>query len=160
MPRWLTAISVSLLLALFGGTLAFAQRDLGTVTGTVTDPSGAAVPNAKVTILNVATNVAYDTVTNASGVYSRPALTPGTYSVTVEAAGFQRAQQPGIIVAPGEPVSVNITLKVGNATETVVVEATAPLLQTESPALGETLNSGQVSEFPLAVSAPLLSWPA
>ncbi|HEX4230898.1 MAG TPA: carboxypeptidase regulatory-like domain-containing protein [Bryobacteraceae bacterium] len=149
MPRWLTAISVSLLLALVGGTLAFAQRDLGTVTGTVTDPSGAAVPNAKVTILNTATNVAYDTVTNSAGVYSRPALTPGTYSVTVEAAGFQKAQQPGIIVAPGEPVTANIALKVGNAAETVVVEATAPLLQTESPAIGETLNSGQVSQLPL-----------
>lgn len=149
MPRWLTAISVSLLLALAGGTLAFAQRDLGTVTGTVTDPSGAAVPNAKVTILNTATNVAYDTVTNASGVYTRPALTPGTYSVTVEAPGFQKAQQPGIIVAPGEPVSVNLALKVGNAAETVVVESSAPLLQTESPAIGETLNSTTVAELPL-----------
>ncbi|MGC2660150.1 MAG: carboxypeptidase regulatory-like domain-containing protein [Bryobacteraceae bacterium] len=149
MPRRLTAISVGLMLALVGGTLAFAQRDLGTVTGTVTDPQGAAVPNAKVTILNIATNVSYDTVTNESGVYSRPALTPGTYAVTVEAPGFQKAQQPGVVVTPGEPVSVNIGLKVGNAAETVVVEATAPLLQTESPALGENLNSAQVTELPL-----------
>ena len=149
MPRWLTTISVSLLLAFIGGNLAFAQRDLGTITGTVTDPQGAAIPNAKVTILNVATNVSYETVTNESGVYSRPTLTPGTYTVTVEAAGFQKAQQPGIIVNPGEPVSVNIPLQVGNATQTVMVEAAAPLLQTESPALGETLNSAQMTEMPL-----------
>ncbi|MBV8552186.1 MAG: carboxypeptidase regulatory-like domain-containing protein [Acidobacteriaceae bacterium] len=130
-------------------SVVFAQRDLGTVTGTVTDPQGSAVPNAKVTLTNDATGVASDTTTNDSGSYTRPALNPGTYTITVEAAGFQKAEQKGIIVNPSTPTSVDISLLVGNATQTVEVTASAPLLQTESPAIGANLNSSQVSELPL-----------
>ncbi len=147
MPRW-RGLRVLFSLLLVSG-LALAQRDLGTLTGTVTDAQGAAVPNAKVSIINTATNVSYDTVTNGSGVYSRPALNPGTYTVTVEAAGFQKAQQSNVIVNPGAPVAVDITLQVGEASQTVEVTATAPLLQTETPALGSTLNAAQVAELPL-----------
>ena len=128
---------------------ALAQRDLGTVTGTITDPQGAAIPNAKIIIKNDATGVVSETVTTDTGSYSRPALIPGTYTVTVEAPGFQKSQQGGIIVNPGEPVAVNIALKVGNASQTVEVTASAPLLQTESPVIGSTLNAAQVSELPL-----------
>src|SRR5690242_14325804 len=70
---------------------AFAQRDLGTITGTVTDPQGAAVPNAQVTITEGATGLTYQAQTDQSGTYSRPALKPGIYSVDVSAPGFQKA---------------------------------------------------------------------
>ena len=126
-----------------------AQRDLGTVTGTVSDPQGAAIPNAKVTISNDATGVASDVTTNESGDYTRPALNPGTYTIDVSASGFQKAEQKGVVVNPGAPVSVNITMQVGNATQTIEVTASAPLLQTETPAIGATLNSSQVTELPL-----------
>jgi hypothetical protein len=143
--RCLWAILSLLLLS----TIALAQRDLGTLTGTITDPQGAAVPNAKVTILEDATGLAYDTVTNDTGSYTRPALKPGTYSVTVEAAGFQKAQQKSVVLTPGQPVAVNITMQVGNVNQTVEVTAVAPLLQTESPVMGANLNAAQVSQLPL-----------
>ncbi len=130
-------------------TLALAQRDLGTITGTITDQQGAAVPNAQITIREDATGVSYDTVSNDTGNYTRPALTPGTYTVTAVAPGFQKTQQGNIIVTPGEPVAVNLALRLGNASQTVEVTAAAPLLQTESPAISQNLNSAQVSELPL-----------
>jgi len=146
-PRW-HSLWIALIFLLCT-TIAFAQRDLGTVTGTVTDPQGAAVPNAKVTITNEAAGVSYDTVTNDAGTYNRPALNPGTYTIRVEAAGFEKAQQKGVVLNPGAPVAVNITLQVGNTSQTVEVTAAAPLLETESPAIGANLNSAEVSELPL-----------
>ena len=75
MPRWHNTLLI--FLALFAmSSLALAQRDLGTITGTITDASGAAVPNAKITITETATGVSYETVSNATGTYTRPALTP------------------------------------------------------------------------------------
>jgi hypothetical protein len=134
---------------LISASLAVAQRDLGTVTGTVTDAQGAAVPNAKVTISNDATGVSAEITTNDAGIYSRPALPPGTYTITIDAPGFQKSQQKGIVVNPGEPVAVNIVLQVGNASQTVEVTAAAPLLQTETPVIGASLNSTQMSDLPL-----------
>jgi Carboxypeptidase regulatory-like domain len=148
MPRWRKVLPVVISLFLIC-TAAYAQRDLGTITGTISDSQGASVPNAKITIKNDATGVSYDTVATDTGTFSRPALNPGTYTLTVEAAGFQKSQQAGIIVNPGEPVAVNISLTVGNATQTIEVTASAPLLQTESPALGTNLNTAQVTELPL-----------
>ncbi len=148
MLRWQKLVTC-LLSLLMASVLAYGQRDLGTITGTISDQQGAAVPNAKITITETANGVSYPTVTNDSGSFTRPALNPGTYSVTVEAAGFQKARQDDILVNPGEPIAVNIQLKVGNATETVEVTAAAPLLQTESPSISENLSSAQVSDLPL-----------
>ncbi len=148
MPRQATRLGFAVL-SLLLSSVAFGQRDLGTITGTVTDAQGAAVPNAKVTIVEDTTRVSYDTQTNASGSYTRPLLNPGTYTVTVEAAGFQKAEQKGVLVNPAEPVAVNMTMTVGNVNQTIEVTAVAPLLQTETPALGANLNSSQVTELPL-----------
>lgn len=148
MPRWLAGVPL-LAALLLCTSVAFGQRDLGTVTGTVVDAQGAAVPNAKVTITNEATQVAYDTVTTDAGTYSRPAVNPGNYTVRVEAPGFQVAEQKAVVVDPGASVTVNVSLQVGNASQTVEVTAQAPLLQTDSPAIGENLNSQQVTELPL-----------
>src|SRR5579885_2992320 len=126
-----------------------AQRDLGTITGTVTDPQGGAIPNAKITITEDATGLTYDTTTGAAGDYVRPALKPGVYTVTAEAAGFRRVAQKNVVVVGGDRVGVNITLPVGNVTESIEVSAEAPLLQTESTTLGADLNSKTVSQLPL-----------
>ncbi len=100
---------ISILLGLFlAAAVAFAQRDLGTVSGTVTDAQGAAIPNAKVAVINDATNVTTNSQSNDAGSFTVPALTPGTYTVTVEASGFQKSEQKGIVVNPGEPVDVNL----------------------------------------------------
>jgi hypothetical protein len=149
MPRRLTGISfTSLVFLLFAG-LVFGQRDLGTITGTVTDPTGSAIANAKITATNDATGVASTTVTTDAGVYSIPAVQPGTYTVSIEAAGFQRAQQKGILVNPGEVANANAAMQVGNSSQTIEVTAAAPLLQTETQSIGQTLDSQQVSELPL-----------
>jgi hypothetical protein len=126
-----------------------AQRDLGTITGTVTDPQGAIVPNAKVTIAEQGTGVTFGTRTNDAGLYTFPALKPSTYTLTVEASGFQKTEQKNIIVNPGPPTAVNLSMSVGNVNQTVEVTAQAPLLQTESPALGANLNAAQVAQLPL-----------
>jgi hypothetical protein len=135
--------------ALLSNVALFAQRDLGTITGTITDPQGAAVPNAKVTITEVATGLDYVVQTNGDGAYIRSLLKPGTYTVSVEAPGFQKTQQPGIIIVGGDRVGANLRLQVGNANQTVEVSAAAPLLQTESSAQGAALNSQQVTQLPL-----------
>ena len=147
MPRRLAGL-VTCMFLLFASAL-YGQRDLGTITGSVTDASGAAVPNAKVTILENATGLSYDAVTGDSGSFTRPALKPGTYSVTVEASGFQKSQQTGLIVNGGAIASTNIALQIGSSSQTVEVTASAPLLQTESPVIGATLNSTQTSTLPL-----------
>src|ERR1700742_2093104 len=118
---------ISLLLLVLSFSLV-AQRDLGTITGTVTDPTGSAVANAKVTITNDATGFASDTVTTETGSYTRPALQVGTYTVTVEAPGFQKSQQKNVVVVANQPASVDVKLQVGNASQTVEVTAAAPLL--------------------------------
>ena len=130
-------------------SLLFAQRDLGTITGTITDAQNASVANAKVTIVEDATGLKYNVITGTGGEYSRPALKPGVYSVEVEAAGFKRATQRDVILTAGDRVGVNIQLTLGEITQSVEVSAQAPLLQTETTILGAAINAQQMSELPL-----------
>jgi hypothetical protein len=128
---------------------AFAQRDLGTITGTITDPQGAGIPNARVTITEDATGLSYSVQTSEVGEFVRPLLKAGTYTITVEVQGFRKAEQKGVIVTPGDRIGVNIALVVGQIDQTVEVQASAPLLQTESTVQGANLNTQEVSELPL-----------
>jgi hypothetical protein len=128
---------------------AFAQRDLGTITGTITDPQGAGVPSARVTITEDATGLSYSVQTSEVGEFVRPLLKAGTYTITVEVQGFRKAQQKGVIVTPGDRIGVNIALQVGQIDQTVEVQASAPLLQTESTVQGANINTSEVSELPL-----------
>src|SRR5262249_12393909 len=129
--------------------LLHAQRDLGTITGTIIDPQGSAIPHAKVTITEDATGLTYTVETGDSGDYVRPALKPGTYTVTVEAQGFRRIAQKNIVVEGGDRVGVSLALSIGDVTQSIQVSAEAPILQTESTALGATLNAQKLSEVPL-----------
>ena len=138
---------VSLVLLL--SSLAFAQRDLGTITGTVTDPSGAAVPGATITITNVGTGESATVSTTATGDYARPALPTGTYTVTAEAAGFRRTSESNITVTAGSRIGVPFVMQVGQITETVEVTGQATLVQDESTQLGAALNSQAVTSLPL-----------
>src|SRR6185312_11826682 len=88
-----TAVFRVSLLALISACVLLAQRDLATLVGTVTDPSGAVVANAKVTITEVGTGQVYNLLTNASGEFLRPALKPSTYTITVSAPGFRTSEQ-------------------------------------------------------------------
>ena len=139
----------AVLLGLLLVVVVFAQRDLGTITGIVSDPTGSAIPSAKVTITEVSTNLSYQVSTNASGEYVRPALKAGTYTVTAEAQGFRRVAQENVVVTAGDRIGINLTLPIGQISESIEVSAAAPLLQTENTAQGADLNTAEVSQLPM-----------
>jgi hypothetical protein len=141
-------LAAAALLAALSGSL-FAQRDLGTITGTVTDSTGAVVAAARITITEQATGVKSVAETDSSGVYIRPLLKAGNYTVEVEAPGFRKAIQRDVLLGSGDRVGVNIQLTVGEVTQAIEVTSAAPLLQTESTALGNTMQARTVSELPL-----------
>lgn len=125
--------------------------------GTVTDPSGAAIPNAKVTITNAATGVNHSTVTNATGAYSFPSVNPGTYDLVVTAEGFQTAKQSGLGLRVSLPATSDIKLKVGSVSTTVQVSGHAPLLNTTDATVGNTMGTTSIENLPMrAESMPLL----
>ena len=127
----------------------FAQRDLATLAGTITDTSNGVVVNAKIKITNGATGESYEITSNNLGEFVRPALIAGTYSVSVTAPGFKTAEQNNIVLNPGERTGVTIVLTVGDITQTVEVAASAPALQTESTQVGAALDSKTVTDVPL-----------
>src|ERR1700682_155182 len=114
------ALKRAAILLLFS-VCAFAQRDLATILGSVTDPQGGVVPNAKVTITEDSTGLAYDVVTDTNGTFIRPLIKPGIYTITVEAAGFKKGIQKGVELTAGGRVDVPVSLTVGEVTQTVEI---------------------------------------
>src|ERR1035437_8849943 len=127
----LRALALALVL-LLGTSLAFAQSDLGSISGFVKDPSGAVVPKAQVSVKNEATGTERRTNTNESGFYVVTNIPAGLYTITAEAAGFKRYDATQHKLEPSGALAVDATLVVGAATETVEVSATTQALQTES----------------------------
>src|SRR5437899_743358 len=113
-------------------SLAFAQSDLGSISGFVKDPSGAVVPKAQVSVKNEATGTERRTSTNDSGFYVVTNIPPALYTVTAEAAGFKKYDSMRNKLDPSGALAVDINLVVGAATETVEVAASTQALQTES----------------------------
>lgn len=144
------------LLALFCVTsLVFAQTDRGIVNGTVTDASGAAIPGASVTIVNSATNIAYQSQTTSSGDYTVPTLPVGTYQLRIESQGFKTATRSGIVVTAGSTVTVNAQLEIGATTESIEVAATLDLLQTSNAKVSTAVSNKMVDELPLVVGGAM-----
>ncbi|HXJ44617.1 MAG TPA: TonB-dependent receptor [Bryobacteraceae bacterium] len=137
------------LFTLFYASAVFAQRDLSTLVGTVTDASGGVIANAKVVVTETGTGLVYNLTTNEGGEFSRPALKPSTYSVTVSAPGFRTAEQRDILLKAGDRTGVNIALTIGDVGQTVEVSAAAPLLQTESTHVGAAINEKILTDVPL-----------
>jgi hypothetical protein len=144
---------IALLLML--GVNVYAQLNQATLTGVVSDPSGAAVVNAKVNAVHVATNAAFSTVTTATGNYTLPALEIGEYRVEVEAPGFKREVRPSITLESGATVRLDFTLELGQISESVQVNATATALETESTRISTNLTSKLVEDIPLEVSGQI-----
>src|SRR5215469_8801830 len=120
----------------------------GDVTGTITDPSGAGVPNAAVTLTNTNTNTTQNTTTNPQGTYRFAFVLPGTYSVTVKAAGFQSQQKARIVVTAGQPAAADIQLQLAAATQTVEVSENTAVVQTENADVSTNFNTEQVLNLP------------
>jgi hypothetical protein len=143
------ALFLILLAALMSAQFVFAQgTDLGTITGIVTDPSGAIVPNAKVVILDLSTNAPRETKTNADGVYRVFGLSSGRYQVSVSLAGMRTTQVNNVQINGSDTVSANVQLKVASASETVDVTAEAPLVNMDDQVISDTINSRAVIELP------------
>ncbi len=128
---------------------ANAQAVNGTVVGTVTDSTGAVMPDAHVTITEVNTNVSRSATTDANGYYSFPNLPPGNYKVRVEKQGFAAAQRSEVPLLVNSTVRVDLSLQPGQVTETIDVASTMPLLQTDTARTGATLTAAQASQLPL-----------
>jgi hypothetical protein len=121
----------------------------GTVSGTVTDPSGAHVTGAAVAALNIETGVGTTIPTNSAGVYVFASLPPGHYRVIAEHPGFRRAVINGVELAVGSQITVNIALELGQATESVEVKASAAEVNASSASIGSALESRRILNLPL-----------
>lgn len=139
-------VSVVLLSCSF---LLRAQSTYGTLTGTVTDPSGAVEPDATVTLTNVATSEKQAQKSGEAGLYSFVNLDPGRYRLSVEKAGFKRVDRENIVILVQQTTHVDVTLSVGAATETVTVTTEVPLLQPETSSLGQVVEQRNADELPL-----------
>jgi hypothetical protein len=126
-----------------------AQTYNGSITGTVTDASGAAVRNAHVTVVNAATNNVSTAITSAQGSYVIPQLPIGAYVLHVESANFKEFVSTGVEVHTATATEVNAALQVGAISEKVTVEANAVQVQTASAEVGEVIDGTQVRELPL-----------
>jgi hypothetical protein len=142
----LAVLFLLLFLLLAGG--AHAQLYTGSVTGVVTDPSGAAVPAAKVTLVDQDKGFAFTARTDSTGRYLLRPIPPGKYRIAVEAANFQGQQQGDIKLDVTQNVSIDFALKVGTATEKVEVTATSVQLQTEDAVTGQTINRKFLNDLP------------
>lgn len=143
-----------LMLALFGLLIpvapAHAQATAGaTLSGVITDPSGAAVANAKVSATNVATGVTIATKTNSRGFYSFPSLLPGDYTVTVTAQGFRTVVHQNVILHAEITQQLSVTLQVGAVAQTVTVRATPPELALEQGSLEQTIPTNALTSLPI-----------
>ena len=128
---------------------AAAQVATAELSGSVLDSTGAAVANAKVTATNVATNVAREITTDASGNYILSFLQPGDYRLSVEAPGFRKLVQTGVTLQINQQARVNLTLELGEVSQTLEVTGQAPLLESESSSLGTVVNQKLVNDLPL-----------
>jgi len=136
-------------LAWFAPTVARAQNtNSGTITGQVTDAQGKAIVGAVIMLTNASTNGAQPTVSNSAGRYVFVNVQPGTYSLDVKKDGFKEATVKSQAVAAGKPVTLNIPMQVGSATQTVEVTANGAELQTMNATVGETLSSDAIMKLP------------
>lgn len=129
--------------------MGIAQNVTASITGTVTDSTGAAIPNAKVVATNAGTSLTHTTQTNAAGVYSLPFLPVGSYNIVAENSGFKRAALGPFTLEVNQIARVDFKMEVGELTQTVEVGASSPILQTESTATGEGINSAKLTSLPL-----------
>jgi hypothetical protein len=127
---------------------SYAQQVFGSIFGTVTDPTGAVVPGAKVVITDVNKGTRFETVTDASGNYSNKQLIPDTYTVSIQAAGFSRVISDKIEVRVDEAARFDATMRTGDVTTEVEVTATAPLLQSDRADVAQTFTSKEIKDLP------------
>src|SRR6185437_14400433 len=127
----------------------WAQTNTGVITGTVTDQSGAVIPNAQVVITSQSRNVPLTFTTNADGYFTSVPINPDTYSVAVTAQGFQAEEQSGITLRVQDRLNLNFKLTVGSVSNRVVVTGQTPTVDTQTSSLGQVVSSQAIEALPL-----------
>ena len=145
------SIGIVLLLSMccFITSMGKAQVDMGSVSGIIHDPSGAAIANARVKLTNEGTGITAVTTSGPEGRYTFSPIKIGHYSIAASAAGFKTVEQKSVTVDVQQKVEVNIELSVGEATETVVVNTAPPLLQTLDASVGQVIEEQSIDNLPL-----------
>ncbi len=133
---------------------SWCQESRGVISGRVADPQGAVIPGAAVVITNVETNAASPSTTNQSGYFEVGFLTPGRYSIAVEAAGFRKTVRTGLILSVAGRLDIEFSLQVGQVTETIEVTAAAPLLDTMTASGGRVVDNRQIMQLPFGDMNP------
>jgi hypothetical protein len=157
-------VFVSIVLALvfpllFAGSSAYAQSTFASITGTVTDTSGAIVPNTRIVVTNQATGIQSSAQSNAAGIYAVPQLNPGSYSLRAQANGFEEFLVSDIVLDARDLREINVTLRVGKATTQVTVTGGATLINAETDRINQTISADELDQLPLDTSSiwPFLS---
>jgi len=148
MKQLLFCLGLAGLMTAWTAPMAWSQA-LTSLRGTISDPSGAVIPGAKVTLTNVDTGIERVIASGSDGVYDFLQVSPGNYRLTVEAPSFRKFLRENIELLVNSPATVNVTLEVGHATEVVAVSAEAPLLNTTDASLGNAIGETQVKQLPL-----------
>jgi hypothetical protein len=136
-------------------SLTCAQEFRSTITGRVTDPSGAVVPKVQITAVKTDTNSQFDTVSNSDGLYTLPLLPPGPYKIVAAAPGFKKFVQTGITVAANQRIPVNVELALGGTTESVTITADATQLESVTASSGQAITTREIERLPVNGRAPM-----
>ena len=142
-------LQVAAVLLFLAARIAFGQAGAADLTGIVSDSAGALLPTAKITATDTQTGVSTETNSGTGGVYVFTNLRPSVYTVAAEADGFQKFVRTGVTLTTGERTRVDLPMAVGSVKESVTVEGDAPLLQTESGSITQSINHQKIVELPL-----------
>ena len=149
---------IALALLLLAGTtihLSLAQTTFGSILGVITDSSGAPVPDAQITLTNLATTEKHTTTSSSGGTYQFVNLPPAQYRVEAEKAGFKRITREPVVIETQTTSKIDLALQVGDVTQTVEVTAQTPLIQAENSSLGQVIDERKTTELPLNGRNPL-----
>ena len=146
--RWTYAIRL-LGIFILALELAVTQTTNGTISGIVFDPSGKAIPDAQIVIVNDATGISYPGITNSDGIYAIPNLPPGPYRIQVAKTGFKALIKPDIVLHVQDALAINFTLPIGAASEIVTVQGGAPQIDTESAVVSTVVDRQFAENLPL-----------
>src|ERR1041385_2135713 len=144
----MTKLSAVMLLCVLSAAILFGSP-VGSISGTVKDSTGAVVPSVQLSLTNTTTNARVTTTTNTSGEFQFLQLPPANYSLVAEAQGFKKVNVSSVVVQVDQITRLDVTLEVGTLTESVQVEAAAPILENDKSTLSSVVDSRNIANMPL-----------